>query len=70
MQVGRAQARATNLEESGVYVQGCVQDSSLSIFLKVISFQGGKVATQQGLGLRLVKQIVQLGEDINWKLFK
>lgn len=70
MQVGRVQARVTNFEESGAYMQGCVQDSILCLFLEVTSFQGGKVATQQGLELRLVKQNMQLGEDISWKLFK
>ena len=70
MQVGRAQAHVTNFEESGAYMQGCVQDSILCIFLKVISFQGQKAATQQGLELRLVKENMQLGEDISWKLFK
>lgn len=51
-------------------MQGCVQNLILCIFLKVISFQGGKAATQQGLELGLVKQNMQLGEDISWKLFK
>jgi len=60
----------TDSEESGAYMQGCVQDSILCIFLKAICFQGGKVATQQGLELRLVKQSMQLGEHISWKLFK
>lgn len=51
-------------------VQGCVQNSILCIFLKVISFQGGKVGTQQGLEFRSVNQNMQLGEDISWKLYQ
>lgn len=53
MQVGRAQARATNFEESGAYMQDCVQDSILCIFLKVISFQEGKVADPAGTGIKI-----------------
>lgn len=69
-QVGRAQASVTSFEESGAYMQGCVQDWVLCVFLEVISFQGEEVATQEGLELRSVKQNMQLGEDISWNLFK
>lgn len=60
----------TDFEERGAYMRGCVQDRVLCIFLEVISLQGEKVATQEGLELRSVKENMQLGEDISWNLFK
>lgn len=59
-----------SFEESGVYMRGCVQDAILCIFLRVLSFRGGKVATQPGLESRSVQQNMQLGKDISWKLSK